>query len=176
MGLFRMRSGEASEGMRSWMSTAMGPSWFRLVQLPSIIKPLDWLSAGTQEISKPQFSPQHSQRTHPDAHEGTQGWEKMSPTCSLRSWKEGKRSNFRPKPQRNSCEFSCRYNKTCLGEGSCILQPSPLSNAKILFCRDEDKGLTPTLCYPDNTQTPGAEGAAASGQIKLTIFFPRLLN
>lgn len=78
VGLFRMRSGEASEGMRSWMSTAMGPSWFRLVQLPSIIKPLDWLSAGTQEISKPQFSPQHSQRTHPDAHEGTQGWEKMS--------------------------------------------------------------------------------------------------
>lgn len=41
-------------------------------------------------------------------------------------------------------------------------------------CMD-GKGLTPTLCYPENTQTPGAEGAAASGHVKLTIFVPGCL-
>lgn len=39
----------------------------------------------------------------------------------------------------------------------------------------DDKGLTPTLCYPDNTQTPAAEGSAASDHIKLTIFPPGCL-
>lgn len=89
VGLFRMRFGEESKGMRSWMSTATqahrqgtGRTWVPAgsawVVLPIIIKSLDWLSWGIQEISKPQFSPQHSQRTHPDAHEWTRGWEKTS--------------------------------------------------------------------------------------------------
>lgn len=89
MGLFKMRFGEESEGMRSWMSTAMlahragtGRRWVPAgsarVVLPIIIKPLDWFSQEVLEISKPQFCPKPSQRTHLDAHEWTQGWEKMS--------------------------------------------------------------------------------------------------
>lgn len=89
VGLFKMRFGEESEGMRSWMSTAMlahragtGRRWVPAgsarVVLPIIIKPLDWFSQEVLEISKPQFCPKPSQRTHLDAHEWTQGWEKMS--------------------------------------------------------------------------------------------------
>lgn len=66
VGLFRMRFGEEREAVRSWVSTALqahrgrrwvpaGSAW---VMLSIIIKPLDGLSWGNQEMSKPQFAPQ----------------------------------------------------------------------------------------------------------------------
>lgn len=166
MGLLRMTLGQETEGgiMRTQMTLYIINQFWTL------------LNGGTQEVARPQ----HGQRTHPGAHELTPGWEKKrdlwqyNTTSSWRSWKEDEGSNFRPKPQRTSWEVSCRYNKTCLEEGICILlQPSPLSDAKIIAL--VIKGLHQSCVIQITLQTHTTEGVAVSGQVKLTIFFASCL-
>lgn len=181
MGLFRMRFGEESEGMRGWMNTALqahragtgrrwvpaGSAW---VMLPSSSNPWIW---GTQEMSKPHFSPQHSQRTHPDTHEWARdrekmSWENITQPAARGVGKRAKEAILGLNPSGAAVSLVADIIKHAWGKeavSSCSQAHSQCKNT----CMD-GKGLTPTLCYPENTQTPGAEGAAAAGHVKLTIF------